>query len=704
MAETRAGVLNVEWPLTECRDNYKYRYVAYPKLINNDLVWTAIREDCPSDPIPPIAIAFLAIIFIITFVLSSLIVITIAGSFTLKKQLVYHLMANLCIIVMLDCLFNIPFCISYIASPPWSFGQIFCNLSSFAIIALTVEMTFGILLLVIDRLLVAKKNGSYMSLSRTKMRVIIVITWLLSIGVGIPVVMGIINSIPHRNRYSCSVCEPLDIYYFIPHLASLFFAPLFVIISAIIIAIIFYHEQKKHRKVRGNQSLNFFDQVLMTPYYKNEAYTSFCVICLSIIFVLLWSPFYGVITITPYFTDHWDNGTTAVTEKSLNPTFFDGLKTVTVDTSAAMGNASTNGTDLSNYVDEVLHTPGYETAFIWLRFIFDMLVPIFILAIVRDVRQKCRALVFVCRPNTVETLSPKHVSPPYLNTTMKGQTPKDKKKNENMVNFKTPVLFATSEGLHIRTVEDTFRELNDSKSFFKHATDAEPQFIYDLCDVAILGDGGQSNFEDDTNAASEEGDTDYPFEIGQTFNDPVVERAHRNAIGQDVDEVMNRKFSAASISNRPPTPPKRHNSSSSLISSSPPNDMIEIDLERKPKKSGKVVRFNTDLNEEIYRPMTTESDSAIESSVSSEQSTGSGHLADVEEPKSIARRRMNRARLRRRASLPIGGKEIGNPKTKRLNPRSKANRLKKQNANDNHGSVAERIQARERKLKSRHMQ
>lgn len=627
-----------------CVDGYRIIIYIYCKNGTYHREDRLVYEKCPVDVGPIIAIIALILIFIAAFVLSTLIVIAISTSFTLRKALVNRFFIALCAIVMVDSLLNMLMSVCYVAVKQWKFGYTACLFNSYIMNTLSIQMALGILILVVDRTLVALKAGTYMSLSKskTKITLTILLSWVLSLGFSaIPHCLGIDSTLPYRKRYSCSVANYLDEYLLLPQSVILIVVITLILVVCVIVTLYKFHrEQKRHRKVRGNQTLTYFDQILMTPYYRNEAYSTACVSILTLGYLLLWYPFTCVITLTPLNTSHWNNETTRAIMPEEKPLIQFEAKITQCQQiktringpnydAEALNKTSTNS---STYlIPEMTNTPDYELVFVWFRYIYDLFVPLIILFILKDVRAKCKALIFACRPNTVDSASPRRMSPPSQNSFHSLMSKEKQPKHDNIVNFKTPILFATSEGLHIRTIEETYQEMQESRpliSFGKSST-IEPQFNYELCDVTL----GNEDAADFAECLGPEEDQDFaknPLNIEKSYSNPVIEKAHRVAAGQNINDITSYFLSSAnSHGKRPPTPPKPKYTEPADNSAA--EEMVPIDLEQRPRKSNKIVRFNTDLNEEILQGTLSEADSALELSNGSKVSNGSGHLADIEE-------------------------------------------------------------------------
>ncbi|XP_066949464.1 uncharacterized protein [Macrobrachium rosenbergii] len=672
---------------------------------------------CPEDPGPFIAAAFLSIIFVAAFILNLMVVVTVATSYTLKRFLYCHLVINLSATCMMDCFFNISIAIGYVTTAPWLFGYYLSYFNSFTINMLNSEMAFAVTLLTIDRIAAAKKFTKYLNMTKFKLGVIISATWGVALLMALPLVCGLIMSMPYRNRYSCAVADPNDDYYLIVHVLLVLCGctPVMVVLVSVTSAV--FHKERKKQKIKGNQTMSYFDQILMTPYYRNEFYPAVFVGFAVIFYLICWLPFTALSTIGPMVTRHWANETDdeqgddktfnrfiplprsgfRMTKAMLDDSQLQKLNHTNITSSHVN---TTNITMHPGRIPEIISTPGYETAFIWLRFLYDLIVPILVFVILRDVRAKSEGLIMCCRPNSVNVASPKPIRP-YLNKMSssnsadgKESSYKSQKKNsKNAVGFKTPILFATSEGLHIRTVEGTYLDMIENKSlmaFAKQQNDT-PRFTYDLCDV-MLGYEDLTDFDGQFHIDDHYDYDKEPREADLGAANHIVNNASRAALGQKpLQEPVEDECEEIPIQGelRPPTPPKVHIKGNDPAISfgetiEPTNDP------NKPQRGKKSVRFASVLTEEIPRPETGES-SVLNSSINSGRSSDSGILADSERSSANENKDTRQPKpVPVRERKPIPRKGPGYP-TKRL-----------QAAPRNPNGVRKPVVTNVRNIKSRH--
>lgn len=722
-------------------ENQNIRFEVIIETVNGSQVaiLRPVYPECPEDPTPIVAAAFLSLIFLGAFLLNLMVVVTVATSYTLKRYLYCHLLINLSLACLIDCFLNLSIAIGYVTTTPWRFGYAVSYFNSFTINVMNSEMAYAVLLLAVDRLAAAKKFTTYLNIEKYKLGVVIGVTWVVALVLASPLAGGYVRSMPYRRRYSCSVADPIDDYYLIPHLVLIVCVPTVVMVVLVCVtSITFHRKRKKQKKFKGNQTLGYFDQILMTPYYREEFYPSVLVNCAVIAYVLCWLPFTALTTISPMMTQHWANDTSQDSTDDHFSRFVPSVRTSFKLTRAmldesqlqTLNSTDTNITssmspDMSNFtmdeglIPEIMGTPAFDTVAVWFRFIFDVIVPILVFTTLRDVRAKCEALIMCCRPNSVDVASPKPTRPLYINrlpstgtANKKDKTTKSKKSsknsNKNMIDFKTPILFSTSEGLHIRTVEETYLGMKENKpllGFTRHNND--PKFVYNLCDV-MLGYEDLTDFDGQFHI-----DDNYDFEKDPEAQElgadnEVVIGAQRAAMGHTAksptDDNEDEENLTFKLGYRPPTPPKVQ-----ILGNEPAEsvgDTIEPDNNVKRKKGKKVVRFAAVLTEVIPRPSTPES-SIVNSSAGSSRSSDSGIMADNERSSSQQGDEEKKPRFTVNHDRPrVARKQTSKPGSKPRPPRRPpAPSKNSSSSNKPSGPKATRkvVGTKVRSIKSRHM-
>ena len=112
----------------------------------------------------------------------------------------------------------------------------------------------------------------------------------------------------------------------------------------------------------------------------------------------------------------------------------------------------------------------------------------------KDLRKKAEEILCCWRPNSVETKAkPTRPISDYMHRKRR-EWEKKQKKFKNIANFNVPVLFASSEGLYLRLVDENYGNfseeqtgnledvLNDS---IKAQWSVEPKFVMEVCDLLL---------------------------------------------------------------------------------------------------------------------------------------------------------------------------------------------------------------------------
>jgi hypothetical protein len=170
----------------------------------------------------------------------------------------------------------------------------------------------------------------------------------------------------------------------------------------------------------------------------------------------------------------------------------------------------TSNTSMSE-VTPVL-TGTHDCFFAWCRYTFAVLVPACVMIIHKEVRKRsehmfccccCRnnAVLHLDNPRSISACvekrareSAKGLSSHKKNNILSKRNSDRQNKYSRISDYRTPVLFATSEGLHLRTVDDRL----EGSCFFNDAGGrgraggkgerwtVEPKFLCEFCDVALV--------------------------------------------------------------------------------------------------------------------------------------------------------------------------------------------------------------------------
>ena len=153
------------------------------------------------------------------------------------------------------------------------------------------------------------------------------------------------------------------------------------------------------------------------------------------------------------------------------------------------------------------------------RYVHAALVPMLIFLLHKDLRKKAEEILCCWRPNSVESKASKPTRPisAYMHRKRR-EWEKKQKKFKNIANFNVPVLFASSEGLYLRLVDENYGshfppppEVPETKDLDEDILDdsikaqwsVEPKFVMEVCDLELpmsanrsrtVPDQGQQDF------------------------------------------------------------------------------------------------------------------------------------------------------------------------------------------------------------------
>ena len=127
------------------------------------------------------------------------------------------LLLHLGVVCCIECLLNMTVSSIYLITHPkfsqdnglslgWRFGWFACQLNSYFMELIPFIYTIVLLTLLIDRAFALKDPIQYKkNISVAKQRCYLLLYWLLSIVSILPIGMGLVESWPFPNRYSCQV-------------------------------------------------------------------------------------------------------------------------------------------------------------------------------------------------------------------------------------------------------------------------------------------------------------------------------------------------------------------------------------------------------------------------------------------------------------------------------------------------------------------
>lgn len=214
--------------------------------------------------------------------------------------------------------------------------------------------------------------------------------------------------------------------------------------------------------------------------------------------------FYRNLTLAYYYVDNGSdlgNSTDSnLTTTTLSPTTTGNQENVT---SIPIENPEQNLQERNELqVPEVSgdHLGTVDGVVVWLRYIHAVVVPILIFLFHKDLRKKAEVILCCWRPNSVESKKSAKENRPisaFMHHKRREWEKKQRKFLKTVTNYNVPVLFATSEGLFLRLIDDNFgpsvkkeksaaaeneETLDDS---LRNQWSIEPRFVMENCDLQL---------------------------------------------------------------------------------------------------------------------------------------------------------------------------------------------------------------------------
>ena len=105
------------------------------------------------------------------------------------------------------------------------------------------------------------------------------------------------------------MADPRDDLYLIAHSILVVGAASALTAAATVATVITFHrERRKQKKIKGNKTMGYIEQILMTPYFRTEFYPSLYSCCLALAYGVLWLPFTCINILGPMVSAHWASG------------------------------------------------------------------------------------------------------------------------------------------------------------------------------------------------------------------------------------------------------------------------------------------------------------------------------------------------------------------------------------------------------------
>ncbi|XP_043234815.1 uncharacterized protein LOC122388094 [Amphibalanus amphitrite] len=399
--------------------------------------------------------AFLALFSIVAILLNVLLIVTVAASYTLKKKAINLFALSLAVGHMLESVVSVPLSAAFAARQRWPLGLYACR-SDAAISEGTLLLTsLSVLLFCLDRALMMKYLHNYRKyMTPTKRTLAIVAAWFVPVLLTSPLLCGYLESYPHEARLSCcTVDADKDVVYGALMLTFGHLLPLCAMITCIVqVARIVHRERKQLKKLQLKRSFAYTEQVFVTPHLRTEQGPTLMVLAVLLLYVLLVLP-QAIIVHSDQIANTYNM--TQIEEQQAEETRAR-MENVTIATNETIDEV--NGTVAAQqHLLTVRSDAVHEQIFMWLRYGFLILYPIAALTFHKDLRKKAEGLLFCCRPNTVDDYSSVRPISAYVKKSDSAKKSGRSRSQNHVTSYKTPVLFSTANGLHLRVMNSSHR-------------------------------------------------------------------------------------------------------------------------------------------------------------------------------------------------------------------------------------------------------
>ena len=503
------------------------QYVITLLLLDNGTLVPVARSPPPTSytlSTKVIAALFLFLVFFISFSANVILISTVGSSLTLRRIPHNILILQLGVCGLVESVLNIGLSTGYLLTQPWRLGRIVCQCNAFLMEVLPMVYTLSLMILVINRTMALRQHLSTATKYRKidgkigRMKIVITLVWLLSVLLSSPVLVGIVEPWPFPARYSCHPAHPWAPLYGLVSAGSGFLLPWLALLlcSAVIFRTVkvsqevqkislssssSFQKEKKREEIdkRGqigpaNKLATNTAMLMASNQMWHEMKNIVLISSLMILYIVLLGP-YIILIKSNHIYQHWSPYDLEL-YRNLSTSYYEEESPPNVSSLAPVSRSR----DLAPTTNLTLHDPGIwevpeikentndaETVFVWLRYIHCALVPLTILVLNKDIRQKALDLVLCCRRARSSSVSPRPISA-LLHRQNLEYNRRHQKKKYKLCDYHVPVLFATQEGLYLRILDGELSEPSkegEEQEVNKNMWTLEPQFSTELCDLKI---------------------------------------------------------------------------------------------------------------------------------------------------------------------------------------------------------------------------
>ncbi|KAL8567966.1 hypothetical protein ACOMHN_029141 [Nucella lapillus] len=375
---------------------------------------------------------FLALIMLLACGVNVLLLFAFVHNKKARQSVQSVAVINLAAVCLGDCVLNMSLVMgSLSAGQDWTFSEPLCKWHSFVMSLVLVETSLLITVLVCDRFLAVRYLEKYDSLiSSVRLIIVLVFTWVQSLAFSFPYFLDTVKTTFQLNLHTCSVSDETSLVFICMASVLCFLAP--ALINVVMFIRICHLSYRQKQEVKMIMTKNHYcDQVKQEPPIWKEMCTVKYVAVLCFLWFLLEIPY----VITTYIQQY------------------------------------RLSSELSFSVD---YPWGVDVAFMWMRFSFSALFPCVTFVWRKDLWHCCKEHLVCHRSNSVldikVTVDPtakpasrlKHVPPAVKVPSKSKERDQPRAEVPNLLSFNVPVLFATSDGIHIETPHSDVSEAEDA--------------------------------------------------------------------------------------------------------------------------------------------------------------------------------------------------------------------------------------------------
>ncbi|XP_048746916.2 uncharacterized protein LOC125659323 [Ostrea edulis] len=363
------------------------------------------------------------IVFIVMGLLGNIVLIITLGCNKKQRTSALQLFSlNLAFVNCLDCLSNMSFAlVSAFGSVSWSSEDFLCRLNSFFMNLTWIETILGLMFMTLDRMMATRHSEKYEQFqSMPRFIIMLIYTWVHSISFSAPMLFGAIEVEFYENVKMCMMAKNVSIIYTFTITFVCFLIP--IIVSVIFFSLAIKVTCSDH-SVRAMRSQNQYSKELEEPKLLKELNGAKYTGILLFLWIIMEVPFIGAQLIRMFrYSD----------DLNINSSF------------------------------EVPDSYAFDVSLVWFRFGFVIILPILALLWKKELWQLFKNIILCRKSNLIVDLEFKGENPPNREkldlkySDDKKQTKEEKTKDAFVHNsgFQVPVLFATSQGVHIKTGSD----------------------------------------------------------------------------------------------------------------------------------------------------------------------------------------------------------------------------------------------------------